>query len=150
MIELGKIQNLYIDHKTDFGVYLCDHIREKDEEDSCVLLPGKQVPRGADVGDVVEVFVYKDSRDRLIATTRKPMLTLGQVEALEFRVGERSRCVGVPLRDLKTRQSVLIASILRGDDFTIPDGSASMLPGDRIVVVTTESGLNDLDAILED
>jgi len=83
MIELGKIQKLYIDHKTDFGVYLSDHILERGEEDTCVLLPGKQVPRGADIGDEVEVFVYKDSRDRLIATTKTPKLTLGQVEVLD-------------------------------------------------------------------
>ena len=42
MIELGKIQKLIIDHKTDFGVYLCDHIREKGDESDCVLLPKKQ------------------------------------------------------------------------------------------------------------
>ena len=74
----------------------------------------------------------------------------GQVEALEFRVSERSRCVGVPLRELRLRRGILIASILRGDEFTIPDGSASILGGDRIVVVTTFSGLNDLDEILEE
>ncbi|MBR5047836.1 MAG: S1 RNA-binding domain-containing protein, partial [Eubacterium sp.] len=61
MIELGKIQKLVIDHKADFGVYLCDHLREKGDDSQCVLLPGKQVPGKAEIGDELEVFVYKDS-----------------------------------------------------------------------------------------
>ncbi len=83
MIELGKKQELYIDHKTDFGVYLCDHLRDKDEDADCVLLPKKQVPAGSDVGDLLDVFVYRDSKDRLIATTNIPKLTLGQVALLD-------------------------------------------------------------------
>ena len=83
MLELGKKQKLIIDHKTDFGVYLCDHKRERGDDSDCVLLPRKQVPREAEIGDEIEVFVYKDSQDRLIATTKTPMLTLGQVNALE-------------------------------------------------------------------
>lgn len=83
MIELGKIQKLVIDHKTDFGVYLCDHIRERGDDSECVLLPGKQVPPDAKTGDEIEVFIYKDSRDRLIATTKTPMLTLGQINVLD-------------------------------------------------------------------
>ena len=83
MIELGRIQHLYVDHKTDFGVYLCDHVRDKGDDSDCILLPRKQVPRGIRPGDEIEVFVYKDSQDRLIATTKSPMLTLGQVSELE-------------------------------------------------------------------
>ncbi|MBQ9156997.1 MAG: S1 RNA-binding domain-containing protein [Eubacterium sp.] len=82
MIELGKKQTLYIDHKTDFGVYLC----EKDElgkKPVCVLLPGRQVPQGVKIGDPVEVFIYRDSDDRLIATTQIPALTIGQLAVLE-------------------------------------------------------------------
>lgn len=82
MIELGKIQKLIIVKTVDFGVYLSD---EKSGEER-VLLPIKQVPADAKVGDVLEVFVYRDSRDRLISTTRKPMLTLGGLALL--RVNE--------------------------------------------------------------
>lgn len=47
-----------------------------------MLLPAKQVPAGAKVGDEVEVFLYRDSSDRLIATTRTPKLIIGQVALL--------------------------------------------------------------------
>jgi len=73
----------------------------------------------------------------------------GKVEALEFRAGEKSRCIGITLRDLKLRPEILIASILRGDQILVPDGDTRILAGDRVVVVTTRSGLVDLDGILE-
>ena len=60
----------------DFGVYL-----GSDEER--VLLPKKQVPEGIEAGDPVEVFLYKDSSDRMIATTKEPKITLGQLAVLE-------------------------------------------------------------------
>lgn len=78
MIELGKIQTLKIVKKVDFGVYLADEERLDDK----VLLPIKQVPKSAESGDEVEVFIYRDSSDRLIATTNMPKLTLGGVAKL--------------------------------------------------------------------
>lgn len=79
MIALGEIQTLQIVKKVEFGVYVGDG--ENMEER--VLLPKKQVPQQAQVGDEIEVFVYRDSKDRLIATTTKPMLTLGKVAVLQ-------------------------------------------------------------------
>lgn len=78
MIEknLGKKVSLTVVKRVDFGVYLGT------AEDK-VLLPAKQVPEGVETGDSIEVFLYKDSRDRLIATTREPKLVLGQVKALK-------------------------------------------------------------------
>ncbi len=73
MIELGKIQTLKIAREKDFGVYL------EDSEGGSVLLPKKQVPNGKNIGDEIEVFVYKDSRDRLIATTKKPLISVGEI-----------------------------------------------------------------------
>ena len=78
MIQLGEIQNLKIIKQVDFGVYLYDG--ENTEER--ILLPKKQVPEGAANGDEVEVFVYRDSKDRLIATTNMPKITLHGVEKL--------------------------------------------------------------------
>ncbi|MBQ9333674.1 MAG: RNA-binding protein [Lachnospiraceae bacterium] len=54
-----------------------------------VLLPAAQIPDGAAVGDEIKVFLYKDSQDRLIATTRTPLLKLGEIARLE--VAEVSR-----------------------------------------------------------
>ncbi|MBQ7839403.1 MAG: RNA-binding protein [Lachnospiraceae bacterium] len=78
MLELGKVQELKVVKKVDFGVYLAQ--QEKDQEK--VLLPAKQVPQGTEIGDRIEVFLYKDSKDRLISTTAKPKLTLGSVAVL--------------------------------------------------------------------
>ncbi len=75
MIRLGEIQTLHIVKIVEFGVYLSDGGDERDK----VLLPRKQVPEQAGIGDEVEVFVYRDSKDRLIATVRMPKLTLHSV-----------------------------------------------------------------------
>ena len=72
MIQLGMVQTLRIVKKVEFGVYLSDGSGEGNK----VLLPQKQVPDRAQTGDEVEVFVYRDSKDRLIATTHMPRLTL--------------------------------------------------------------------------
>lgn len=78
MIRLGEIQILQIIKKVEFGVYLGDGTESEDK----VLLPKKQVPGHAQTGDEVEVFVYRDSKDRLIATKRIPKLTLHGVARL--------------------------------------------------------------------
>ena len=74
--ELGKRRSLMVVKIVDFGVYL----GTKDEK---VLLPKKEVPAGIEVGDPIEVFLYKDSSDRIIATTRIPKLMMGEVKVLE-------------------------------------------------------------------
>ena len=81
MIELGKKQTLTVVKTVDFGVYLAEK-DDKEDKDS-VLLPAKQVPAGTKAGDELTVFIYKDSKDRLIATTREPMLQVGQTAVLK-------------------------------------------------------------------
>lgn len=73
---LGKKQTLMAVKKVDFGMYL-------GTEEEKVLLPKKQVPEGLEIGDPVEVFLYKDSQDRIIATTNEPKITLGEVKILK-------------------------------------------------------------------
>ena len=73
--NLGKRVTLMVVKKVEFGVYL-------GTDDDKVLLPGKQVPEGIEIGDPIEVFIYKDSQDRLIATTAETKITLGEVKAL--------------------------------------------------------------------
>ena len=75
-MKLGEKQVLTVVKVVDFGVYLGSD-KEK------VLLPKKQVPHGIEPGDPIEVFLYKDSSDRLIATTNEPKMTLGQLALLE-------------------------------------------------------------------
>ena len=81
MIELGKVQELEIVRKKEFGVYLA----QDREDEASVLLPKKQVPEGAEIGDKVEVFIYRDSSDRLIATTARPLLQVGETAKLEVK-----------------------------------------------------------------
>lgn len=80
MIELGKTQTLYVVNQVDFGVYLGETANAPAAER--VLLPKKQVPEEIRTGDTLEVFIYKDSQDRLIATTRKPVLQVGELAVL--------------------------------------------------------------------
>ena len=80
MIELGKIQKLQIIRKVQIGAYL-NTLSDKSEYD--VLLPQKQVPQDIEVGDEIEVFVYKDSEDRTICTVKKPKITIGQLAVLQ-------------------------------------------------------------------
>lgn len=80
MFELGKRQSLIVVKELDFGVYLGETLNAS--MDDRVLLPKKQVPQGSQIGDRIEVFLYKDSRDRIIATTNKPLLCVGEVGKL--------------------------------------------------------------------
>ena len=75
-MKLGQKQVLTVVKKVEFGVYLGSDTER-------VLLPKKQVPAGIEIGDPVEVFLYKDSSDRLIATTQEPKLTLGELAVLD-------------------------------------------------------------------
>ena len=81
MLKLGEKQTLEIMKKVEFGVYLKDPMDTVGEER--VLLPAKQVPSSAGVGDRLEVFLYKDSKDRLIATTNTPLLLMNEVRVLK-------------------------------------------------------------------
>lgn len=81
MIELGMTQELEVLREKEFGIYL----GEPYQPEVSVLLPKKQVPEGTKAGDMLSVFIYKDSEDRLIATTTVPKLELGQVAVLTVK-----------------------------------------------------------------
>lgn len=81
MIILGKRQTLAVVQEVDFGVYLGESGQEALEEK--VLLPGKQVPEGTKKGDELEVFIYRDSMDRLIATVKQTRIERDQTAVLE-------------------------------------------------------------------
>lgn len=80
MIELGKMQTMTVQRVKEFGVY----VGEEGSEAS-VLLPKKQVPEGTGPGDKIDVFIYKDSEDRLIATTALPKLSVGETAVLKVK-----------------------------------------------------------------
>lgn len=79
MYLLGEKQILTVTRVGEIGCYLGDHYDSRAQD---VLLPAKWMPNGTQIGDKIEVFVYKDSEDRPIATTMEPALTLGQTAVL--------------------------------------------------------------------
>jgi predicted RNA-binding protein (virulence factor B family) len=76
MIEPGKYNTLRIDREVDFGVYLV-------EGEHSILLPKKYLPENCKVGDMIKVFLYFDSEDRIIATTLQPKAAVGDIAVLE-------------------------------------------------------------------
>ena len=86
MLEIGKTQTLKVIKKVDFGVYLAEDTDDakngRDGEAEKVLLPKSQVRQEIEIGDKLAVFLYKDSKDRLIATVNTPALQLHEVAKL--------------------------------------------------------------------
>ena len=79
MFNLGEYQKLKAFRREDFGMLFIDG----DNKDEKILLPKAQVPEDMKVGDEAELFIYKDSSDRPIATINKPLITLGEIALLK-------------------------------------------------------------------
>ncbi len=75
---LGRVSRLYVTRFTASGIYLGSY----EQPDFSVLLPNNQVPEGVKKGDILSVFIYRDSEDRLIATMEKPYISLGEMARL--------------------------------------------------------------------
>ena len=73
----------------------------------------------------------------------------GQAEAMEFVAAPSTRHLGIPLKDLKLREGVLIAVIVRDGKVIIPEGSTTLERGDNVIVVARNSGIVDLNDIYE-
>ena len=82
MIELGKYQDLEVVKKAEFGLYLSEPNGNKM---NTILLPAKEVPDGTVLGDILNVFIYKDTQDRIIATTTKVPVTIGELAVLKVK-----------------------------------------------------------------
>ncbi len=86
-------------------------------------------------------------------TTGSNVLTLYRIveekaEALEFRVDKRSECIGVPLKGLNLKPELLVAGITRGNNHIIPRGNDTIEADDRVIIITKNLQLKDLDDIL--
>ncbi|MGI6320264.1 MAG: S1 RNA-binding domain-containing protein [Bacteroidales bacterium] len=106
MIELGRINTLRIAKEVDFGVYL------DGGEAGEILLPFNYIPEGAKLGDEVDVLIYRDSEDRLIATNETPYAFVDDFALLEcvdvssvgaFLDWGLSKDILVPFREQKTK-----------------------------------------------
>jgi uncharacterized protein len=82
MLKLGEMNHLRVIKEVDFGLYLDGEIEE-------ILIPKRYVPEGTKVGDLLDVFLYRDSEDRLIATTEIPKVMVGQFAYLEVKEANR-------------------------------------------------------------
>ncbi len=80
MFDLGEYQTLKVTSIKSSGFYLSVIDTTIDYD---ILLPGTHAPEGLKLGDELEVFIYRDTKDRLMATTRKPAFTLGQLALLK-------------------------------------------------------------------
>ena len=79
MIRLGKRNRLEVLREVDFGMYL------DAGEVGDVLLPKRYIPEGTKVGDIVDVFLYLDSEERLVATTEYPLVEVNEFAYLEVK-----------------------------------------------------------------
>ena len=80
MIQIGKFQSLPVSRLVSIGAFLS---AETGNEADDILLPNNQVPPQTNVGDVLDVFIYRDSEDRLIATCQKPYIQVGELANLK-------------------------------------------------------------------
>ena len=76
-IILGKYNQLEVVKEVDFGIYL------NGGDDGEILLPSRYVPEGCKPGDMLNVFIYLDNEERLIATTLQPKVQVGEFACLE-------------------------------------------------------------------
>ncbi len=77
MAEIGKLNKLRVIKEVDFGLYL------DGGEEGEILIPKRYVPENTKPDDILEVFIYLDSEDRIIATTEKPLLMVGEFAYLK-------------------------------------------------------------------
>lgn len=74
----------------------------------------------------------------------------GGAEAMEFTVSPNTRNLGVALKDLRLKPNILIAVLVRDQEIIIPEGSTFLQAGDRVIVISKDSGIRDLNDIYRD
>ncbi len=113
-MELGKTQKLKVKEFSDHGAIL------EDNNENTVLLPNKEI-NGLEVGQIVNAFIYNDSKDRLIATLQNPKIKIG--EFVPLKVIERSK-IGAFLdwgldKDLLLPFSEQITKVIQGREYMV-------------------------------
>lgn len=126
-IEIGKINNLLIDEESDFGMFL------KAKDDERVLLPNAYVEDFMKVGEYIDVYIYSDSEDRLVATTQRPIAYINEfcyAEVVDMTKFGAFVDIGLP-------KHLLIPRIMQNSDYKIGDKKLIMIRvdkfGDRLI-----------------
>lgn len=83
MVEIGRLNKLKVLKKVEFGVFL------DGQEDGEILLPLRSAPESCEIDEEIEVFIYRDSEDRLVATTETPFAQLGEFASLRVKALEK-------------------------------------------------------------
>ena len=105
-------------------------------------------PADVTAGRIVEYVRWMENSAHSSGVETLRMVADGQAEALEFIVRAESQFLDVPLKALKLKDSVLVASIIRRGKCRVPSGNDAIELGDRVVVVTTNHGMHELKDIL--
>ena len=100
---------------------------------------------------VNQILQYVRARQNSLgnSVTTLYRLVKDRLEAIEFVVRDKKDYVDIPLKKLKLRSGILIASIVRGNDLIIPKGDYCLRVNDSVVVVTTNKGMHDLSNIFD-
>ena len=116
-MKLGEYQELYYVKKADHGIYLAETCNSTER----VLLPRKQVPEGLSLGDKLRVFLYKDSKNRLIATVHEPKMTLSDYAPVKVKeVGRIGAFLDWGLeKDLFLPYKEMTARVMAGDEILV-------------------------------
>ena len=96
------------------------------------------------------IIAYVRARQNSIGSNVETLYHLfdNRAEAIEFRIGEDAPIIGVPIMNLKLKDSLLIACINRGGKIIFPRGQDTIEQDDTVIVVTTHSGFGDISDIL--
>ena len=105
-------------------------------------------PKGITVNQILQYVRAKQNSAGNNVTTLYRLVN-DKLEAIEFVIREHKDYVGVPLKKMKLRQGILIASIVRGNELIIPKGDDCLMVNDSVVVVTTNRGFGDLKEIFD-
>lgn len=103
-------------------------------------------PKSITVNQILQYVRAKQNTEGNNITTLYRLVN-DRLEAIEFVVKERRNYVGIPLKKLKLRSGILIASIVRGNELIIPKGDDCLMVNDSVVIVTTNRGFDDLKEI---
>ncbi len=100
------------------------------------------------VADLIVQYVraLKNSEGSNVETLYK--IADGRAEALEFKVGSDPELINKTFAEMKLKPHVLVGAIIRDHRIITPRGADFLLPGDRVIIVTTNTGFNDLNDIL--
>lgn len=165
-LELGKFNRLKVVKEVDFGVYLDGGDGEE------ILLPARYVPEGCQPGDEVNVFLYLDNEERLVATTLKPLIQVGEFACLEvawtneygaFLRWGLMKDLFVPFREQRERMQIgqryVVHAHIDEESYRIMASSKverylsrtmpAYLPGDRVEVLIWQRSHLGYKAIVE-